>query len=299
MAHHDPLHAALHAARQGWRVFPLVAGRKKPRKSATDWEERATCDPERIERWWASHPRDNIGIATGPSGLVVVDLDVPKPGDPPPPIACQHATGGLDVLTTLADRHGQQLEPTWSVATPSGGRHLYYQAPNGQQLRNTSGRAGWKIDSRAWGGYVVAPGSLVDGCCYELVDDTTPVAMPNWLTRLLAPPPQAIQPAAPRPPSRRRSYAETALAGEVQRILDAGPGRRNQALNAAAWNLGRLVATDLLPRNLVEDALYEAGVAAGYRDGPRAVAAVVRAALDARLCRGAGVVTGDDTGAKS
>jgi hypothetical protein len=284
MGDESRLEAALAAAERGWRVFPLVAGRKQPRRSAREWEARAICDLGRIERWWRRHPTDNVAIATGPSALVVIDLDVPKPGDPPPPVACRHATGGLDVLTALAQRHGQALEPTFTVATPSGGRHLYYQAPNGVTLRNTSGRAGWKIDSRAAGGYVVAPGSVVDSSRYVVVDDTAPVKLPDWLTRLLAPPPPAATPPV-RPRSSRRGYADAALAGEVQRVLDAPAGARNQALNAAAWHLGCHVATGLLPRQMVEDVLYEAGVAAGYRDGPAAVAAVIRAALDARLER--------------
>ena len=101
--------AALEAVERGWRVFPLVPRRKLPRKAAKDWERRATSDPERVERWWCRHPRDNIGIATGPSHLVVIDLDVPRPGDPPPPIECQDATGGLDVFARLADSHGHAL----------------------------------------------------------------------------------------------------------------------------------------------------------------------------------------------
>ena len=68
------------AAGRGWRVFPLVPGRKQPRKAATDWETVATSDAERIARWWAVHPADNVAVATGPSGLVVVDLDVSESG---------------------------------------------------------------------------------------------------------------------------------------------------------------------------------------------------------------------------
>ena len=72
---------ALTAARRGWHVFPICPGRKQPpRKAAADWEDAATTEAARILRWWATHPLDNVGIATGPSGLVVVDLDRPRPG---------------------------------------------------------------------------------------------------------------------------------------------------------------------------------------------------------------------------
>lgn len=40
-------------------------------------EDRATVDPDRIRRAWADRTF-NIGVATSPSGLVVVDLDMPK-----------------------------------------------------------------------------------------------------------------------------------------------------------------------------------------------------------------------------
>ena len=277
--------AALDAARCGWHVFPLCPGRKRPRAAASDWEHRATTDPERIQRWWARHPADNVGIATGPSGLVVLDLDTARGGDEPPP-EWPDATSGQDVLTALGRRHGHALGRTYSVVTPSGGRHLYYRMPtSGPELRNTAGRLGWKIDTRAHGGYVVAAGSTVDGRDYVAIDTTGPIDLPTWLARLLAPP------RAPRPARRPtepvgQAYVRAALAGEVQRVLDAPAGTRNRALNAAAWNLGRHVATGALAREVAENALCEAGIAAGYRDGPRAVAAVVRAALDARLRRG-------------
>jgi GNAT superfamily N-acetyltransferase len=278
------LDAALAAAGRGWRVFPLCPGRKQPRRAAADWETRATTDPARIARWWSQHPRDNVAIATGPSGLVVVDLDVAKRGEAPPP-ELPDARGGWDVLVALGLRHGQAFERTFSVATPSGGRHLYYRAPKGGgPWRNTAGRLGWHIDTRAHGGYVVAAGSRVDGRRYRVVDEAAPVELPAWLAALLAPPEPEPAPAeiAVRPARRRRGYARAALAGEIQRVLDAPEGQRNAALNRAAWNLGRLIARGVLPRALVEDTLCRAGTAAGGQSAA-GVAATVRSALDARL----------------
>ena len=276
------LAAALAAAGQGWPVFPLLPGRKRPRPELTDWETRATLDPGRIWHWWARHPGDNVAIATGPAGLVVVDLDQARPGETAPP-GCPGAAGGVDVLDQLAARHGQALDATWTVATPSGGRHRYYRAPkSGGPWRNTAGRAGWHIDTRAAGGYVVAPGSVVDGRAYRLVDDTPPAPLPAWLAQLVAAP----APPAPAPlraaARGRAGYASAALRGEVQRVLDAPPGTRNAALNRAAWNLARHIATGLLARSVVEDVLCEAGRAAGGQT-PAGVAATVRSAIDARL----------------
>jgi hypothetical protein len=42
------------------------------------WEQRATTDPNRIRRAWSTGPF-NVGIATGPAGLVVVDVDTADP----------------------------------------------------------------------------------------------------------------------------------------------------------------------------------------------------------------------------
>jgi hypothetical protein len=132
---------------------------------------------------------------------------------------------------------------------------------------------------------VAAAGSRIGSRTYSLVADVEPAELPAWLARLVA------RPAAPGrrhgwQVSRARGYVAAALEGEVRRVLEAGPGRRNDALNRAAWSLGRFVAAGVLDRHVVEDALFEAAAGAGYRDGPRAAARVVAAALDART-RGA------------
>jgi hypothetical protein len=276
------LEVALAAAGQAWRVFPLAPGHKTPRRQLTTWEAKATCDPARIERWWTTHQRDNVGIACGPSGLVVVDLDPAKTGETPPE-RWAGATGGAQVLEWLGHDRGETLGPTWTVDTPSGGRHLYYQAPAGRELRNTAGRIGWRIDTRAAGGFVVAAGSIVDGRRYQLVDDTSPAELPGWLLAV-AEPPAPPAPRLSRPASRARGYVETSLANEVRRVLAAGDGTRNDTLNTAAWALGRLVAQGVVPRHVVESALQGAGEATGL--AATEVTATVRSALDARLRRG-------------
>jgi hypothetical protein len=156
----------------------------------------------------------------------------------------------------------------------------------GGPWRNTAGRLGWHIDTRAGGGYVVAAGSVVEGRPYVVIHDRPPAPLPGWLAQLLtpavAPPVTAAGDQAPK----GRGYGVTALAGEVARVLDAPHGQRNAALNRAAWNLARHIATGLLARPAVEDALYAAGVAAGGQT-PAGVAATVRSAVDARLRRSA------------
>ena len=278
------LSAALDAADRGWPVFPLRPGTKRPRRQLLAWEDRATIDAGRIERWWRRHPADNVAIATGPARLVVVDLDVAGP-DEPSPSEWPDARTGASVYNVLAARHGGH-RPTWTVATPSCGWHLYFQAPaTGGPWRNTAGRIGWHIDTRAGGGYVVAAGSLVAGRFYVTTDDRPPAALPTWIAERLAPvePPLRARPIDLGP--KGRGYASAALDGEVRRVLEAPVGQRNAALNRAAWSLARHISSGLLDRGEIEDALTTAGRAAGGQTAA-GVAATIRSAIDARLRQG-------------
>jgi Bifunctional DNA primase/polymerase, N-terminal len=275
------LPSALDAAGHGWPVFPLRPGTKRPQAGFTSWESRATVDPERITRWWTRHPDDNVAIATGPAALVVVDLDVADAGERAP-ADWPGARSGLDVYRELANEH--EHVPTWTVATAGGGWHLYYRAPyRGGQWRKPAGRIGWHIDTRAAGGYVVAEGSAVDGRLYVCIDAHGPAERPGWLAEGLAfPSPAPARPPAGVPVPKGRGYAPAALAGEVQRVLDAPVGQRNAALNRAAWNLARHIASGILDRGDVEAALQVAGEAAGGQTAA-GVAATIRSAIDVRL----------------
>jgi hypothetical protein len=274
------LDAALAHAARGWHVFPLRPNDKRP--AVAGWETRATTDLKRIERCWGSG-RFNIGIATGPSGLAVVDLDQAKPGvTAPPDWRLPGVHWGLDVLTVLAERYRQDLPvSTFRTVTASGGEHLYFTAPVGVGLRNTAGKLGWLIDTRAQGGYVVAAGSVIDGHAYE-ADDTADLAeLPGWLTALLtdaASPPPVLD-AAVDSVARRSRYAAAAMRGELDRLLDAPVGQRNHTLNAAAFALGQLIAAGLIPEHLAIDALARAAEATGL--GGAEVAATIRSGLTA------------------
>ncbi|PBC77108.1 bifunctional DNA primase/polymerase-like protein [Streptomyces sp. TLI_235] len=294
------LAAALAAAGRGHHLFPLHPGGKRPALHAEDrcsrtgpcttghqrWEQRATTDPAAIRRAWGHGPY-NIGVATGPSGLVVVDLDVPKhPGDTPPePWAALGVRDGADMLAALCEQHRQPYPAgTLTVRTRLGGLHLYFAAPPGPALRNTSGDKGrglgWKIDTRAVGGYVVAPGSVVGGRPYTVEHDAAPVPLPAWLAALLAPPAPAVRPqrAAPYPRTGRSGgYAAAALRNEAANVATAPEGTRNWALTRAARALGRFIANGQLSRGEVEDALKAAGEAAGLP--PRDTDATIRSAL--------------------
>ncbi|MDN5917324.1 MAG: bifunctional DNA primase/polymerase, partial [Pseudonocardia sp.] len=119
---------ALDAAAAGLYVFPVREGAKLPifhglercrrRGVCTDghlgWEQRATRDPDQIRRWWSQSPY-NVGIACGPSRLLVIDLDT---GDEPLP-EWGGATTGSEVLARVAAAHDTQVPATYAVSTPT------------------------------------------------------------------------------------------------------------------------------------------------------------------------------------
>ncbi|MFG2984762.1 bifunctional DNA primase/polymerase [Streptomyces sp. NPDC048258] len=285
------LHAALAAADRGWPVFPLRPRDKRPAGHperncprtgrCTDGhrtpEQRATLATEHITACWQSAPY-NVGIATGPAGLLVVDLDIPKDDDGAPPTEWAGATDGLDVFAMLCERAGERLPTeTFTVRTRRGGQHLYFTAPAEKQLRGSAGRLGWKVDTRAWGGYVVAAGSTVGTGSYEIIHDAPPAPLPTWLSDLLTTPPAP----APVPVAVIRSrigkadrYATAALNGEVAKVAAAVTGAQNTTLYNAAYALGRLVAAGTLTEHEVTAALTEAALAKGL--APSRIAASVR-----------------------
>lgn len=282
----DLIRYALAAAARGWRVFPLAVRDKAPAKGLTNWERRATTDPATIRRWWARAPY-NIGIACGPSRLVVVDLDTPKPGQTPP--AQWNLPGvndGADVLAVLCEQAGQPLPfETFTVATRRGGLHLYFAAPDGHRLASTTGRLGWLIDTRAVGGYVVGPGSVVDlpdgTGTYEVIHNAPPAPLPPYLFKPLLP-----TPLPPRervrlaiPDTRQGAYLRAAITRELDHIAAAPQGQRNRTLYGASAALGELVAGGALQVGEVAPLLEQAGVAIGLSpaESARTVASGLRA----------------------
>ncbi|MBZ9637935.1 bifunctional DNA primase/polymerase [Streptomyces sp. PSKA30] len=279
------LSAALDAASRDWHVFPLICGDKRP--AVSDWETRATADPDRITRGW-SVAAFNVGIATGPSGLIVIDLDRPKhPGDTPSAAWAEHGvTDGADVLAVLCERHGQPFPAdTYTVRTWSGGTHLYFAAPEGEPLRNTAGDSarglGWKVDTRAWGGLVVGAGSTVAGRPYEVTRNAPVAPLPGWLAELLRPaplPPQTPITVALTGRGRRTAFLRSAINGEVERVTGSGPHEHNNALFYASVALGQLVAGGELSEADVTGWLLTAAlqVGQGEREARRTIASGLR-----------------------
>ncbi|WP_191872030.1 bifunctional DNA primase/polymerase [Streptomyces filipinensis] len=267
------LAAALLAAERGWPVIPLQPGTKRPAGHPERTcpltgrcagghrtpEQRATTDPELIQMAWANRPY-NVGIATGPAGLLVIDLDVPKPQEQ------EGAPDGATSFKALCERAGQPYPLTYQVRTPSGGRHLYFTTPPGVRLKCSVKRLAPRIDTRAWGGYVVAPGSTTPDGAYEVAEVAPVASLPAWLAALLTEP---AKPAAPPVPSRvwdGTKAARTALDREcavIRAANEGGPNGRNNTLHKSACKVARFIAWGHISRHTVEEAIQAAGESTG------------------------------------
>lgn len=272
--------AAVAAARRGWYVFPVRAGGKQPR-AGLSWPDAACADPRRVAAaGW--RPGENYGVAAKPSGLVVVDLDRPKPGYALPS-AWRDEPGiadGRDVLAALAERGGRPWPATFTVATPSGGWHLYFRAAPGRRIGNRP--LGPLIDIRGGGdsngGYVVGPGSVIDGRRYEVIDGRDPEPLPGWIADLLDPPrPGAAAPRGAQAPPEL--YPR--LRGLVRHVLEGTPGDRNGRLYWAACRAGEMVAAREISRESAELVLVQAAVEAGLRGGESEARRTVASGLGA------------------
>lgn len=128
----------------GWSVIPLSPWSKIPPKdfSPIPYRDRYATDQE-LEAWF-ENTDNNIGIVTGKlSNLLVIDLDRAKPE--------YNEENTIQYI-------GDTIE-TPMVETPSGGLHIYYQYPVGNNVTIGSNLLP-ATDFRGEGGYVVAPPSV-------------------------------------------------------------------------------------------------------------------------------------------
>jgi hypothetical protein len=131
----------------GLKVFPLRPGTKEPFEGIGVYQ--ATDDPEQIIDWWQWQPQANIAL-TGP---LFLDFDTRTP---------ESLLGPNDLKT-------------WIVSTPGrNGKHVYYLQPAGELLGNIHRPLPPGVHVRGYGGYVVAPGSILPEGSYEFVRGHTP-----------------------------------------------------------------------------------------------------------------------------
>ncbi|KWW98295.1 hypothetical protein TH66_21300 [Carbonactinospora thermoautotrophica] len=329
---------ALELAGHGWHVLPLSPTSKRPLANCPACRDRpgatphkiedcpcipagkwchgvraATTDPARIIAWWQREPDAVPGVAAGPSGLVLLDLDTHR-ADPPADLATGLLPGidlasepvpealwrdrdrfrdGRDTLRLLARlRGGTHPWPTdpghrpVTVATPSGGRHLWYRAP-AEGLRQAIEALAWQVDVKAGWSYGIAPGATTASGTYQVLsgDVATPGNMPAWLAReviRVATPRPARPVPLPPPPSSGppgrgpAAYLTTVLERGAAELASMTDGRQ-RALSALAYQAGGLLAWSGLPEADVTARLIAAGTASGLPH--RLAQRIVRRAL--------------------
>jgi hypothetical protein len=322
----DALPIGLWCARQGWPVHPLAPRRKTPPANCHDCRRpghshlqctciragrwchgfhAATTDAGCIRAWWAKQPGFGVGIACGPAGLVVIDVDAHETSLPErdrllPGIAIprsvslhglQHGFHSLALLSALRGMEDPaQDASTLRVHTPSGGLHIWYAAQPGHAWRCSTGSSpsralAWQVDVRAHGGYIIAPGTKTAAGTYRALGSVRhPAPLPDWIAAELArtghrPVPPARRDSAPPVPQRAREAIQAAGGGSriteatlttvlapVLGCADVPEGAGfSDKLNRAAYTLGGLVAAGHLAATGAEAALVAA--AARVRPG--------------------------------
>ncbi len=151
----------LDASAQRLKQFPIAAGAKYP-PLVQSWP---TVAKPRSE-WVSAAPGCNWGVSC--EGLLVVDVDTRNNG---------HKWSGLDALPE-----------TLTVRTPSGGEHRYFSLPDGHPgVANSASKIAFGVDIKSTGGYVVAPGSKIEGPVvgeYTIAKDAPIAEAPAWLIDL-------------------------------------------------------------------------------------------------------------------
>ena len=237
---------ALSLAAAGLFVFPCHSGGEKVKQPMPfiKWRAASTADERQIRTWWGKWPDAAVGLDLAKCGLVVIDCDRHDP-----------AADGVEAYSDLVAAHNQDPDAAPIVATPSYGNHIYFRQPAGRTYGNARGSLPAGIDVRGHGGYVIAPGTVMqDGRLYELWGNIAEAPeLPSWLSTILDDD-KVAKAAAPlqvdrtqHSDARIRAYCEAAIDAELAKVRTAPKGARNNTLNEAAFALGQLVGAGWVP----------------------------------------------------
>jgi Bifunctional DNA primase/polymerase, N-terminal len=259
---------AVAAAERGWHVFPIREGTKLP---LVKWvtEQDYTNDPDEAAGWFRDG--DNIGVALGPSGLLVIDPD-------------RHVGDGVAKFSKLCRDLADDGEwpDTLTVHTAGNGYHLYFHNPNG--YRSATGLPA-DIDFKGSRTMVLAPGSVIDGKQYKIEHEAPVADLPAWLEKVIL---------APKPPAKRypgrapmvlATMPKAKLHAKIDAILGkvtgASRGERNSILHWASCRMGEIVAAGRISEAAAEAYLSRSAHTCGllYEDGEYAVNATIRSGL--------------------
>lgn len=280
---------AVRAVQRGFCVFPVQPGEKTPHRIYPDkpytirWSDLATTDLCRVLEFWSLSPMANVGIAAKPSGLFVVDCDMPKEE-----FACRGTpyeslhekwgplVDGWDVLKEVCARYGgdwEELTDTYQVGTGRGGLHLYYSWPaevKASQASVVKGLLDVRGNGGDRGGYVLGAGSVTSGGPYRVELDSPVRPAPAWLIELCR---EKERPAQPKS-LFARPRGVGGLSGLIEVVLNAPDGNLQNAFFWAA----RAACSDGVPEEKAIEELGGAYVTAHGRGGMRQAEATVRSA---------------------
>ena len=142
-----------------WPILPL-----KGKIPAVEGWQQFEATPANVD-YWFGQVAANIGLRTGESGYIVIDVDTPKAED--------------WVLKHLP-------ESPMRAMSGSGSKHRYYASPPRKEIRN---KQGWRgiagLDVRGSGGFIVLPPSIHPETGKEYVW-LTPILRPEELPRFSA-----------------------------------------------------------------------------------------------------------------
>jgi hypothetical protein len=170
---------------------------------------------------------------------------------------------GRDVLAWICGAAGMDWPQTCTVTTPSGGWHLYFTAPEDSAIRNSASLIGPQVDVRAAGGYVVGPGSVVNGKPYEVLHDDEPAPLPRWIARLLEPRAELRNGVTQFAPSGQPGKR---LEGLLRTVANAKRGTRNETLFWSASRAAEMTAAGHADERDVAAQLLAAAVAIGLSE---------------------------------
>jgi hypothetical protein len=239
----------------GWYVFPIPPNSKRAWEG---WPEASTNDAEYLETSWPDDDA-NIGLHCGPSNLLVLDIDVVGTYEQ-----------AMDALGTSA------VPDTFTVQTASGKWHMYFSVPADNKYTNRVKIDGGPVDVRVNNGYVLAPGSRIDGHDYaiEYFDPPAELASSPRLVKWVTPKPRKqikMKLGNNTRWGKQQKSNEHIKDGILRIVLDAPDGELNSRLYWAACRAGEMIAIGEWTIEAAELALTTAATTANlesYRIGP-------------------------------
>lgn len=149
---------AVSAARRGWVPVRMSVRSGKPMEK---WKDLGPRTREQLGalRW------SGVGVLTGPSDLVVIDLDPPD---------------GIASFRELAN--GREIPATFVQRTPRGGWHYVFRS-DGIEYKTQAGQIAPGIDVRGRGGLFKV--YMGEDAPYTVKDASEPASLPEWLADIL------------------------------------------------------------------------------------------------------------------